>query len=166
MLLNSNYINYREKRIISLIPKKVNIAKEGYATNVGDFKLIELNEDLTDENDSSQIYLIKYKNIYILMTGDASIKSEENLLNKYNLPNITILKVGHHGSKTSTSETLLKTLKPKVALISSGRNNKFNHPHKITIDNLKKYNVKTYNTKTGGTITINLNNLKINTTIS
>lgn len=166
VLLNSNYINYREKRIISLIPKKVNIAKEGYATNVGDFKLIELNEDLTDENDSSQIYLIKYKNIYILMTGDASIKSEENLLNKYTLPNITILKVGHHGSKTSTSETLLKTLKPKVALISSGRNNKFNHPHKITIDNLKKYNVKTYNTKTGGTITINLNNLKINTTIS
>ena len=166
VLLNSNYINYREKRIISLLPKKTSIIKEGYTSSVGDFELIELNEDLNEENDSSQIYLVKYKNIYILMTGDASIKSEENLLNKYNLPYITILKVGHHGSKTSTSEKLLKTLKPKVALISSGRNNKFNHPHKITIDNLKKYNIKIYNTKTSGTVTINLNNLKINTTIS
>lgn len=102
-----------------------------------------------------------YKDIKLLLTGDASIKSEKYILNTYELPEIDILKVGHHGSKTSTSKELLKTIKPGLALISCGKDNKFKHPHKETIDNLKKYNINYLRTDKEGTITINLNTKKI-----
>jgi len=83
------------------------------------------------------------------------------MLSKYNLGKINILKVGHHGSKTSTSEYLLKEIEPDIALISSGRDNKFNHPHQEVISRLKKHNTKIYNTKNDGTVTLDLDKLII-----
>ena len=83
------------------------------------------------------------------------------MLNKYELDNIDILKVGHHGSKTSTSERLLKELKPKLAIMSLGKDNKFGHPNKETLDKLNKYNIKYYRTDISGTITILLDTLHV-----
>ena len=77
----------------------------------------------------------------MLFTGDASIKSEEYILSNYDIKDIDILKLGHHGSRTSTSEELLEQTKPKLALISCGRNNRFGHPHLETIEKLNKYNI-------------------------
>lgn len=161
LIINDNRVNYYEKQLIS---KKTIIGKQGLTFNLNGLNFIQLNENLSDENDSSQIYLVTYKKIKLLLTGDASVKSEETLLSNYDLGNIDILKVGHHGSSTSTSEKLLKNLNPKVALISSGRDNKFGHPHQEIINRLKKHNIKTYNTKEDGTITINLKTLTIQTT--
>ncbi|MBQ2640193.1 MAG: DNA internalization-related competence protein ComEC/Rec2 [Bacilli bacterium] len=158
--INDNNINYLERKII----KKANnifISKEGTNIKVGKFNLIELNTDLKDENDSSSVYYITYNNLKMLFTGDASIKSEEYILSNYNLGNIDILKLGHHGSKTSTSKELLKETNPKLALISCGRNNKFGHPHKEIINRLNKYNINYLRTDKLGTITINLNNKHI-----
>lgn len=160
IIINNNKINYLENEIIKKFDNVI-IGEEGLTLTIGDFTLIQLNEDLEDENDSSQIYYLKYKDINILLTGDASIKSEKNFLDKYDLEEIDILKVGHHGSRTSTSEDLLKILKPKIALISVGKNNKFKHPHNEVLKNLNKYNIKTYRTDKLGTITVNLNNLTI-----
>jgi competence protein ComEC len=160
IIINSNNINYYEKKLIC---NKTIIGEEGLTIKFNKFTMIQLNEDLDDENDSSQIYLVKYNNIKLLLTGDASIKSEKNLLSKYDLGKINILKIGHHGSRTSTSELLLKEVMPDIALISSGRDNKFNHPHQEVLDLLNKYNIKIYNTQDDGTITINLNNLKVST---
>ena len=88
--------------------------------------------------------------------GDASIKSEDYILKKYNLPKIDILKVGHHGSDTSTSISLIKTIKPKICLISVGKDNKYGHPKKEVLNKNKKY-CKIYRTDLDGTIEIKLN---------
>lgn len=153
--INNNKINSLEKEIITT---KTKISKEGTIIRLGDFTLIQLNEDMIDENDSSSIYLLKYNNIKVLLTGDASIKSESNLLNKYNLGKIDILKLGHHGSNTSTSSKLLEEIKPDVCLISVGENNKFNHPSKEVLERIK--DKKIYRTDLNGTIEINLNKHK------
>lgn len=162
VIINSNRLNYYEKKLIN---QKTIIGKPGLTFKLNDLDFIQLNENLIDENDSSQIYLVKYKNIKILLTGDASIKSEETLLENYDLGNVDILKVGHHGSNTSTSEKLLQELKPKIALISSGRENKFGHPHQEIITRLKEHHLRIYNTKEFGTITLNLTTKKISTTL-
>ena len=82
--------------------------------------------------------------------------------NKYNIGEIDILKVGHHGSKTSTGECLINRTNPKISLISAGEDNKFNHPHKIVLDSLN--NSKIYRTDMNGTVTILFNtNLKVET---
>jgi competence protein ComEC len=126
--------------------------------------IYSLNDKIyNNENDNSIVLLIKINKTKILLMGDASKKTEEDILNTYNINKIDILKVGHHGSKTSTSENLLKRINPKINIISSGQNNKFGHPHKETLEKLKKYG-KTFNTAENGTIQININNnIKIKT---
>ncbi len=82
--------------------------------------------------------------------GDAGEKAEEDLINKYNLENITVLKVGHHGSKTSSSKNFIDYINPLISVISVGRNNKYNHPSTEVLDNL--YNRIIYRTDIDGTI--------------
>ena len=112
-----------------------------------------LNYDVYDnENDNS---LLTYMNIYnssILSLGDASSKVEDSLINKYKLSNIDIFKLSHHGSKTSSSYHFLNSIKPNIAVISSGRNNKFKHPSKETIDTLNKLSINYLNTQNEGSI--------------
>ena len=99
------------------------------------------------------------------MMGDASSKVEKELLEQEKDP-ITFLKVGHHGSKTSTSEEFIKTINPKYAIISVGRNNRYGHPNQEVLDRLK--NVKIYRTDLTGTITLKIkkNDLNITTCLS
>ncbi|MBO5120701.1 MAG: DNA internalization-related competence protein ComEC/Rec2 [Bacilli bacterium] len=160
IIINLGEINYLEKE---LIEKRKDTKKgyEGLQISCGKIQLIQLNKEYQDENTGSQIYYATDGNVNILLTGDASIESELNLIKKYNLPKIDILKVGHHGSKTSTGEKFLQNIKPKLALISCGEDNKFGHPHRFVINNLEKYNINYYLTSESGTITINLNTLKI-----
>ncbi len=160
--INDNRINYLERQIIKK-HNNIYISKEGTNFNIGNFNFLELNTDLEDENDSSSIYYITYNNLKMLFTGDASVKSEEYILNNYNIKNIDMLKLGHHGSRTSTSEDLLEKTNPKLALISCGRNNRFGHPHLETIEKLNKYNINYLRTDKLGTITINLDTYKITT---
>jgi len=86
IIINNNKINYLEEKLIKEF-KNVTIGEEGLVLKCGDIKLVQLNENLNDENDSSQIYYASYKNKSILFTGDASIKSEELLLKTYDLGN-------------------------------------------------------------------------------
>lgn len=160
IVINSNYKNYKEREIISN-HKNLVVGYEGYEINLNNINLIQLNEDLSDENDSSQIYYVTYKDKSILLTGDASVKSEKLLLEKYDIGHIDILKVGHHGSNTSTSNELLESTTPSIALMSCGLNNKFNHPNMETINKLNKYKIKYYRTDLQGTIKVNLDTLKI-----
>ena len=156
VIINLGEINYLEKE---LIEKRKDTKKgyEGLQISCGKIQLIQLNKEYQDENTGSQIYYATDGNVNILLTGDASIESELNLIKKYNLPKIDILKVGHHGSKTSTGEKLLQNIKPKLALISCGEDNKFGHPHRFVINNLETYNINYYLTSNQGTITIDLN---------
>ena len=94
-----------------------------------------------------------------MFMGDASIKTEKEILKEYELPNIDILKVGHHGSRTSSSKEFIDELNPKYALISVGENNKFKHPNKEVLDNLK--NSKIYRTDQDGSIMLKIKNDKL-----
>ena len=99
--------------------------------------------ELQDLNNNAIVAKLVYKNFSMLFTGDIE-KAEENLAKKYkNELKSTILKVAHHGSKTSTSEEFLKYVEPQIALIGVGENNKFGHPNQITIEKLK--NIRSQN---------------------
>ena len=73
----------------------------------------------------------------ILLMGDAGEEREKYILKEYNLPKMDILKVGHHGSKHSTSPRFVNQIEPKISLISAGRNNLYGHPHKELLARLE-----------------------------
>lgn len=153
--LNQGNFNLLEKNVIKKY-RHVYQIREKEKIVLGNINIVQINKEFSDENDSSSILLMCYKNKKILLTGDASKKSEEYILNKYNIGKIDVLKIGHHGSITSTSDELLKELRPSLAIISCGKNNRFNHPHKETIDKLKEYRIKYLRTDISGTIRIDL----------
>lgn len=130
---------------------------------IDNVEIYSLNNKIYDnENDNSLVFLIKIDDIKILFTGDASIKVEKDILKKYNLENIDILKVGHHGSNTSTSEELIQETKPIYSIISVGKNNMYNHPHESVLKTIS--NTKIYRTDQKGTIKFTIDkNLKIQT---
>jgi len=72
-----------------------------------------------------------------MFMGDASIATEKEILDKYNLPNIDVLKVGHHWSKTSSGKEFINEINPKYSIISVGKNNRYGHPNKKVLENLK-----------------------------
>lgn len=113
-----------------------------------------------DLNDSSIVLRLTFGNNTFLFMADATSEIERQLLDK----NISsdVLKVGHHGSKYSTSKAFLDKVNPKYAVISVGLNNLYDHPNKVTLDKLEKRNVKLYRTDENGTIIFNSDGNKIN----
>lgn len=109
-----------------------------------------------DLNEHSIMAIIKTPRYNILTTGDATINNESKLLKNYSLPKIDILKVGHHGSKTSSSKSFIEKIHPAYSVISSGKNNVYKLPNKEVIERLKNVNSKTYNTQDNGEITFDL----------
>ena len=95
--------------------------------------------------------------------GDSGLEVEEDLLEKYNLKDIDVLKVGHHGSKTSSSEKFVDEINPKYSIISVGKNNRYGHPNNSVLENLE--DSKIYRTDQDGSIMFKINNnkLEINT---
>lgn len=104
-----------------------------------------------DKNDDSLVFILEVFSKKILFVGDLTIAGEKEILNR--LSDVDILKVGHHGSKTSTSPELINKVKPEVAIIMAGRVKKFGFPHQETIDILNSYNIKTYRTDQDNMIT-------------
>lgn len=117
----------------------------------------------TSNNDSSTVFMLKYKRFSMLMMGDAEKSAEEKLLKNNNISKATVLKTGHHGSKGASCEAFLKAVTPEIALISSGINNSYGHPHIQTLDRLDKVNAKVINTQDSGAISIGTDgeNIKI-----
>ena len=128
--------------------------------NINNNKLYFLNNKIYDnENDNSNIIYAKLNNVKMLLMGDASTKVEADLLTNYNLTNIDILKVGHHGSKTSSSEEFINNMNPKYSIITVGKNNRYGHPNKEVLENLKKS--KIYRTENEGSIMFKIKNNKL-----
>ncbi len=116
---------------------------------------LSLNEGGDDENDDSLIVYVSLPCLNILLMGDASVKKEEELLTHHPDLAVDILKIGHHGSNTSTSEDFIRHYQPKRAIISVGHLNKYGHPHKSVLDTLIKYNIEILRTDYHGTISLN-----------
>ena len=94
-----------------------------------------------------------------MFMGDASSTTEKEILDKYNLPEIDVLKVGHHGSKTSSSKEFINEINPKYSIISVGKNNRYGHPNNEVLDNLE--NSKIYRTDQDGSIMFKIKNNKL-----
>ena len=124
-------------------------------------KIIYTGTDTSDLNNSSIILKLTYKKTSYLFTGDATNITEKKILNKDIKSDV--LKIGHHGSKYSSTENFIKKVNPKYAIISVGKGNKYGHPNIETINLLNKYNIKTYRTDELGTIllTSDGNNIEI-----
>lgn len=126
--------------------------------NEKDIKIKTFKPNLKDDNDSSIITLLTYKDKNILFMGDAGIKGYENIKN-YLPENIEIIKIGHHGAKDTIDNKMIENLKPKYALISVGYN-KFNHPHYETIKVLEENKIKIISTKIFGFSKVSLKDSK------
>jgi len=105
-----------------------------------------------DDNDKSLVLYFTVNDTKYLLMGDAPKKIEKEIINEYQDLDVDVLKVGHHGSNTSTDETFIETITPKEAVISCGKNNYYGHPHQETISILKKYNVKIRRTDKEGSV--------------
>ncbi|MBR6253360.1 MAG: DNA internalization-related competence protein ComEC/Rec2 [Clostridia bacterium] len=124
--------------------------------------------DTTDFNNSSLIIRVDAFDTSILLTGDAEFVEEDELLDYYRNNSILdcdILKVGHHGSKTSSSDEFLKAITPNICLISCGVNNKFKHPHQEALERLNKFTNKIFRTDISGEISLKVykNKIVVNT---
>ena len=128
--------------------------------NIGDNKLYFLNnKDYGNENGNSSVIYTELNNRKFLFMGDAGVEVEEDLIKKYNLKNIDVLKVGHHGSKTSSSKSFVDETNPKYSIISVGKNNRYGHPNESVLENLSKS--KIYRTDKEGSIMFKIKNKKL-----
>ena len=108
-------------------------------------------------NDYSVVTQFIFGETEMLLTGDIELWSEQRLVDSGVLSDIDILKVPHHGSKTSTSAALLDATMPELAVISLGRDNRFGHPHESVLERLAQRNIPVWRTDTEGRLTIRTN---------
>lgn len=112
-------------------------------------------------NNNSLVCKLNYKKFSMLFTGDIEEIAEKEILYKYSknlgVLKSDILKVGHHGSKTSSSNEFIKEISPKYAVIGVGKNNKFGHPNNGVLERLNNYGTKIYRTDEDGEISIIVN---------
>lgn len=157
VIFNCGEFNKLEQDLIKILDKKkilyYSCIKE---LNIDDNKLYFLNnKDYGNENDNSSVIYTELNNHKFLFMGDAGVEVEKDLIEKYNLNDIDVLKVGHHGSKTSTGSSFIKKINPKYSIISVGENNRYGHPNNEALKNLA--NSKIYRTDLDGSIEIKLN---------
>ena len=156
VIFNCGEFNELEQELIKVLNKKkipyYSCIKE---LNINNNKLHFLNnEDYSNENDNSSVIYTELNNHKFLFMGDAGIEVEEDLIEKYNLQDIDVLKVGHHGSRTSSSKEFIDEINPRYSIISVGKNNRYGHPNKEVLNVLE--NSKIYRTDQDESILLKL----------
>ena len=168
VILNKGTFTDLEKELIKNLNKK----KITYQININKINLsnhtiyLLNNTKYNNENDNSIITYFTYQKYKFLYMGDASITTEDNLLENYNLNNISILKVGHHGSNTSSSKDFISQINPSISLISVGANNIYHHPNKEVINNLSQSRIYRTDINNMTKLTINSKGILKVTTIT
>lgn len=131
-------------------------AEAGYQFSIGALTntIIAPNDDYDDPNEMSVVIKATYGTTSVMLTGDAEVESEEDTVKKWDASSLEsdILKVGHHGSKTSTTDEFLDAVDPDIAVISCGLDNKYGHPHDETIQKLEEKGIEIYRTDLHGSI--------------
>ena len=161
VIFNCGEYNDLEQDLIKVLDKKhikyYSCIKE---LNIDKNKLYFLQTKKYDnENDNSNVIYTELDGFKFMFMGDASTTAEKEILDKYNLLEIDVLKVGHHGSKTSSGKEFINEINPKYSIISVGKNNRYGHPNKEVLNNLEKS--KIYRTDMDGSIMFKINNNKL-----
>ena len=165
VIFNCGEFNELEQDLIQVLDKRkipyYSCIKE---LNIDNNKLYFLNnKDYGNENANSSVIYTELNNHKFLFMGDAGVEVEQDLIEKYNLQDIDVLKVGHHGSKTSSSKSFIDEIAPKYSVISVGKNNRYGHPNDSVLNILGDF--KIYRTDHDGSIMFKIKNneLKIET---
>ena len=161
VIFNCGEYNDLEKDLIKVLDKKkipyYSCIKE---LNIDKNKLYFLQtKEYDNENDNSNVIYTEIDGYKFMFMGDASSVTEKEIMNKYNLPYIDVLKVGHHGSKTSSSKEFIGEINPKYSIISVGKNNWYGHPNKEVLNVLE--DSKIYRTDQQGSIMLKIKNNKL-----
>ena len=161
VIFNCGEFNDLEKELIKVLDKK----KIRYylcikELNIDNNKLYFLQtKEYDNENDNSNVIYTELNGYKFMFMGDAGIEKEKDILNKYKISNVDVLKVGHHGSKTSSSKTFINEINPKYSVISVGKNNRYGHPNREVLNNLEQS--KIYRTDQDGSIMFKIKNNKL-----
>lgn len=143
----------------------VPLADKTFKLGNGSFKFYNQKANSKDVNDNSLVALYTNGSNKYLFMGDAGTEVEKALPLK-EIGKVNVLKVGHHGSKTSSSDTFIKSVAPKYAVICCGKDNKYGHPHQEVTSVLNKYKVTTFRTDLNGTVIITSDGTNISTKVS
>lgn len=165
--------NYEKfKKITSEKNIKINVVEAGYKIKIEKDLYFEVLWPLSKEmiadnaiNNNSLVTKLNYKKFSMIFTGDIEEIAEKKIISKYinkkEILNADILKVAHHGSKTSSINEFINAVNPKYAVIGVGKDNKFGHPSDKTINALIERNVQIYRTDENGEIIILTNGIDI-----
>lgn len=161
VIFNCGEFNELETDLIKVLDEKkipyYSCIKE---LNIDNNKLYFLQtKEYDNENDNSNVIYTELSGYNFMFMGDASSTTEKEIIDKYNLPDIDILKVGHHGSRTSSSIEFINEINPEYSIISVGKNNRYGHPNKEVLDALEES--KIYRTDQNGSIMFKINNNKL-----
>ncbi|MDQ0231572.1 DNA internalization-related competence protein ComEC/Rec2 [Metabacillus malikii] len=116
------------------------------------FYILSPNQLTNNKNEDSLVLYCVIGGVKWLFTGDAEEEAEKSIISHYPRLDVDVLKLGHHGSKGSTIPELLDHIKPKIAVVSAGFNNRYQHPHKEVLERLKERNIKLFRTDLQGGI--------------
>ncbi|MHC1683790.1 MAG: DNA internalization-related competence protein ComEC/Rec2 [Clostridiaceae bacterium] len=145
-----NTVNAAKSKNLQAIAPKVG---EKIKMEELEFTVLAPNNSKYDSlNNYSIVLKLSYGNNKFLFTGDAETLSENEILSKNYDVSADVIKIGHHGSNTSSSEKFIEKVNPKYAIISVGKNNDYHHPHKKVMDLLKNKNIKIFRTDENKTI--------------
>lgn len=160
------YQNVREEMKRQNIPDI--LASKGMRLDVGNGVFIDIlfpDRDVSEwaTNDGSVVAKLTYGKNSIILTGDATTKTEKIILSENTSSQLksTILKVGHHGSRTSSSVSFVKAVSPQYALISVDKDNTYGHPHQETLDTLAQFGAKILRTDLLGTIVMKCDTINL-----
>ena len=161
VIFNCGLYNDLENELIEVLDKKkikyYSCIKE---LNIDNNKLYFLQtKEYDNENENSNVIYTELNGYKFMFMGDAGVEKEKDILEKYNISNVDVLKVGHHGSKTSSSKSFINEINPKNSIISVGKNNRYGHPNKEVLNNLK--GSKIYRTDQDGSIMFKIKNNKL-----
>ena len=153
------YNNLETKLINTIESKNIKYTLCIKELNIDNNKLYFLQTKKYDnENDNSNVIYTELNGYKFMFMADAGVEKEKDILDKYNISDIDVLKVGHHGSKTSSSKGFIDEIDPKYGVISVGKNNRYGYPKNSVLNILK--NSKIYRTDIDGSIEIKLNKTK------
>ena len=152
VIFNCGSYNDLENELIEVLDKKkikyYSCIKE---LNIDNNKLHFLQtKEYDNENENSNVIYTELNGYKFVFMGDAGVEKEKDILEKYNVSKIDVLKIGHHGSKTSSDKNFIDEMNPKYSVISVGKNNRYGHPNKEVLNNLD--NSKIYRTDQDGSI--------------
>ena len=161
VIFNCGEFNELETDLIKVLgEKKIPYYSCIKELNIDNNKLYFLQtKEYDNENDNSNVIYTELSGYNFMFMGDASSTTEKEIIDKYNLPDIDVLKVGHHGSRTSSSIEFINEINPEYSIISVGKNNRYGHPNKEVLDALEES--KIYRTDEDGSIMFKIDNDKL-----